>query len=466
MALLRNFLVLPLVAVADMGVFRYAMVLSSYGAFFQGGALNTLGFRFPERAAAGDERTCEKLQAFSWQAVLAGAVLAMLVLTGACTLVDLRPRWLSLFVGAMGPLSVLNLYVASSYRVRGAFREQARNDMLAAVGGTAAVVSGAFVAGLHGLAAGAVVAATIPLILGRMWLFPPGWRQLDRGFITAQLGSSGALFASWILNQASLTVDLVMLQRVLPPRDIMLGYYAFALAISNIVYVTMGTVADVQSLGMLRALGMGQAGHMSGHHMTELMARDAFLTVIVCSAALIGVSAAVPVLLPSYRPTLATLGAFLLAAVILRWKTYPVLVLNTARRTRVVIASSIASIVVTAVHIGAATRFFGGSYVLLTFCSAASYLVASGVVIGAACRCTEGLREGGVTKRAALASSPALLFGMTWLLPARVVPAANVAIGLVVPLLSIFTFELAFPGTMEAVRCWVRQRGTERKAQR
>jgi hypothetical protein len=370
---------------------------------------------------------------------------------------DSSPAWLPVaaVAAALASLTLPAAYVGASYRVRGQFHRIAVNDIVSNLVGLVTIVAGAYFWGLPGLVIGAFLGLPVALLMGREWLFPPGWRQVNPRYIWGNVSFSGILLLSSVLSQLSLTVDVVVLRHMLPDEDARLGFYAVSASVANIIYGLMAAMADVQGLRLLRAYGQGESSGGAAklsERMEFYMARDGFITVLACSAAAVGMGVLVPLVFTKYTPVLSILGVFLLGMIILRWKTYPALYLNVSRKTIWVIVGSALAVATIFAHMLVVTFHFGGSLGAYSLVAVISHLAPAVVTIVAAFVLSghRGSLPRLVGKLLA-AHVPTVLFGLLWLVPVQWQGPAYVAAGLIVPLLCIVTFRALFPGVLYTV---------------
>ena len=444
----RSFFVIPLLAPAEFGVFRFYLSIASYVIFFHGGALQTMSMRFAESEGRGDEENCQRLQLMSFYSVLIGGIAAVLyvylfIVNQNIGSVILRPM-----LGVIAAAALISAYVQNSYRIRRNFRDLARNGLISDAAGFVLLLVGAIWFGLNGVLLAVGMGAVVSVWLGREWLKPPVKIQLPWSFIKQSGTFGGLLMVSSLLSQSLMTIDIILLKYFLPDEDPRLGIYALGVTGAGLITGLVGTVSQVKSQDLL--FKFGRSGRNSDDSLSLLfrsMAIESLISVWLASGLAIGLSCVIPVALSQYLASLALVGPILAASVILRWKTYPVLWLNANSNIKMSILIPLVGVLGMAAHIATVHYHFNDSLIGYSFSALTGYILTVSVAFifsFSVANCWSlGLRQ---VARMCAANSPVLLYLSFFLVPTQKLPFVAIALAIVVLLLSTLTYKLLFPG--------------------
>ena len=337
LGLVRNFLVLPFLGPAHLGVFRLVQQISAYSRYLSMGALSTLSVRYPEWEAAGHHDQCDSVQRLALSQSLLGAVLFIPIFALLVQGMGLStPALIVLSLAAGFPL--LSIYTATSFNVRGQFRRLARIDMLIAVAGLACLLAGVLLWGLHGALIGAFIPPVLRVILGREFL---SVKRAKRKWSEAieHLRFGIRVWAGSTLSHFAMTADLLLLGFLLPEGSEILGYYAVGLMVAQVLAQDLTAVTAVQQRALRRTIGQegGVTGDRVASSILRLLGTDAFVGICFAAAILLMTWIFIPVLLRAYTPALPGLGPLLTSIIFIKARVYTRTALQNANRPHLVL---------------------------------------------------------------------------------------------------------------------------------
>ena len=449
----RSLLVIPLLSPAELGVFRYFTAIFSYVIYFHGGALQTLSFRYAESDGRKDILTCQNLQTIAFSAVFIGGIAGAAFLLAVCNWQKIGPVWLRPWLAGMGALSLVAVYVQASYRVRRRFGDLARNGLISDTSGFIFALAGVYFFGLEGLLAAFVMAAPVSVWLGREWLINNDRSSVTRMDVADNLLYGLKLMISRVLSQMMITVDIILLRMVFPGMDPRLGYYALAATLTGLIATIVGTVAEVQSQNMLFQLGETRGGQSFSTFdiLAHYTARESLIAIWASCAAALLMGIVVPSVLKDYLPSMTVLGGSLFAGVLLRFRTYAVLLLNIRQQTKWVILASALSVGGIAGHIAVVHYWFDDSLVGYSFSCVSGFSVSSAVNYLMAIRLLNCWRDGWrFALRYLTANTPVSLYALMWIVSPQHPVLASIGISMLVCSLALLTYRYCLPGTVTA----------------
>jgi O-antigen/teichoic acid export membrane protein len=447
LAVLRSIVILPLIGPGELGALRYLLTLTSYASYLHGGALTIFGMRYPAWIAGEKPEKASAVQALAFQVVLVGATVAVLAILGVLAWTRTAGVWLSIAVASLAGVQLIASFVSVSFRAHGEFRGMAKNEMLVTLVSFVAALVGAYLLGVGGLILASVLSAVVGVVAAKRWLFPAGWTRIDRSLIRSELPYGMVLMSTSVLNQVSMSIDLVIIKPYFPNGDAGYGYYAFGAMLASLVYALMDSLAQVQANRMYKASGLAEGAMDSVLDELERCAvRETLAAVVVVSMVALALGIAIPVFLHGYWGALPILGLFLWAAVLLRLRTYPAIFLNIVKANRWATLASALAIGATVAHVWVVHRWFSNSLVGFALCSAVAYTFTFAIgAIGAYAAVDRLRRLARFGPLLLLAIAPTALFGALCFVPYNRLPHAYVAAGIAVPLLVAVIVARAFP---------------------
>lgn len=446
LAVVRQFIILPLITPGQLGLMRYVLNLGQYSRFFHAGFLSTLWVRFPGRQAAGDHDYCAAMQVAAWRQTLLGFALFLPLVALLLRGTSIAP-WLFGVVVLFSAFPLLGDYVAISYQSRGEFEALVQIDVIVSLVGFAALVGLTYAFRLPGLLIGATLPGVLRVALGQRYLFPPKASPQSRAELRENLVFGIRTWLGQSAAHLAVTADVLLLGHFVGKEHATLGFYGLALTVAQFAARDVTAVTIVQQRQLQVAVGEhGGLGAPAVAQATErYLAIDSLVSAWLSAAVTVGAAVLLPPLFPRFAPAVPLLAVLLAAAIIGCPLRYTRIVLMLADRGPLLVTSSLVQLgVLTAgmalTHYWLADSIWGytGARLLATAVGATLELAMAYLAMG---RGREGLRLLG---RFALAVSPLLLlvFGTSstwgrWGLVGSVLA--------LVPLLAL-SFRVTFPG--------------------
>lgn len=311
---------------AGLGGWNALSLVLDYGAYASVGALQGLDLELPAAVQRGDrERERRLLTGAAWAVALGGALLSLIVLSGAALGVRaLTGPWgfgapALMLVAAWLQLAIQ--YFGSALRARGDFRTVSAAQAAQALvgGGLGLLLVGR--AGVWGLLGGWLAGSILALAL--LWRAAPDTplasRQNGMGFELARAGLP--VFGFFALSVLLRSVDRLALVRFGRPED--LGRYSIALMAAGLVlYLPEAVAAVLYPRITAAASGARDAERTRGEAERAHLALAALLPPAV-GAAIVWVGPAVARLLPEYRGSVEAVRVLALGALLLAAGTVP-----------------------------------------------------------------------------------------------------------------------------------------------
>lgn len=414
LAVLRQFVVLPLITPGQLGLLRYVLNLGQYSRFFHVGFLSTLWVRYPERHAAGDLDYCAAVQHSAWRQTLLGFVcflpVVALLLSGTSL-----PPWLFGAVVALSAFPLLGDYVAVSYQVRGEFEPLVRIDLVVSLVGFTALLGMTLAFGLPGLLIAATLPGPLRVLLGKRQLFPPKGPKQPAGYLRENLVFGVRTWLGQSAAHLAVTADVLLLGLFVGKESASLGFYGLALTVAQFAARDLTAVTIVQQRQL--QVAVGEHGGLEAPQVAlttqRYLAIDALVSAWLSTAVTLGAALLLPALFPRFTPSLPLLGTLLAAAVISAPLRYTRVVLMLGDRAPLLVVSSLVQLGLLALgmavaHFWLSDRLsaYAAARLLATAASAALELVFAYMAMG---RARAGVR---VLGRFLLANSPLLLLGL------------------------------------------------------
>ncbi len=345
-AVVRQFIILPLLSPAQLGLFRFVQQLAAYSRYFTVGALSTFQVRYPEWQAAGHHERCRGLQSLALYQTIVGALVFAPVFLGLVWHVDIPPRFL-VPLAAVAAFTLLSDYVASTYTVRGEFRTMAAVDLAVSIGSVFFLLGGLYLFGLPGVLIGGLMAPSLRVLIGWRYftLFSgwPGWRQ---AYDHVRFGTG-----VWIANTLTglaVTLDIILLGLFYGDTADLLGLYAVGVMLAQILAQDLRAVTLVQQRALRVEFGAERTA--TSEDLTSLIGRylgsDSFLGVIFGAVVLAAAWLLFPTIFPQYAESLESLGPLLASVIVVKPRAYTRVVLEQSDRVRGIIVTSLVQTIV------------------------------------------------------------------------------------------------------------------------
>ena len=323
LSLARQFVILPLISPAELGIFKYITTLTGYSRMAGLGGTSALQVRYPEAEGAGDQDQCDQLQAAAWWQTVLGSLLFPLIFLAAAWHFELSGFAL-IALAILGVTPLLSDYVTASFNVRGQFSTLARMDLWVITLGFIAVVAGTYFYGLEGLLLTSFMTMLGRCLFGRRYFRPPDrrlklgeWKKQFFFGLRVWVGSATSTFAN--------TGDMIVLGYLIAKNAPGLGHYALGITVAQILSQNVRALTIVQQRAI--QVEIGRQGSFSAppvyKRFVDSLALDGLVASLVAALTLTMAAIALPLVFPAYGPAVAPLGPILASVVVLKLGRYP-----------------------------------------------------------------------------------------------------------------------------------------------
>ena len=333
LGILRNILVLPILDPASLGIYRYILTILGYSNILHFGSVTYLTFKYSEFKK--DEKLLIKCKQFALYGVYIGSFISFIL----CVLLikDSFSLPQKILIGFLSSLSLCSLYILLLLRVQLQFNQMAIEDIISQIIGFILFVILGYFYGLIGFIAGGQLGFLYMIFKYRseLIIIRPVEHLIT---LLPQIKYSINLWISSLMNQLTISFDIIILKLILQDRREEFGYYAFCAMIAATVNSVLGILIEVQGQQILEKYSEIQTiEDVNSSNVTreiiDLTIKDSIIASFLVLVANLTIFLVIYFFLPKYLPTLDIISFFMLSVLILRWRNYFVIVMNKTNNT-------------------------------------------------------------------------------------------------------------------------------------